>query len=406
MGHFGVMRPRHRVSRSAIELIKGFEGYRRRAAKLPDGRWTLGYGHTLTAREGAEVSEEDAEALLLYDLIAVAHVINENVFTPLTQGQFDALCSFAFNIGLDNFRRSQALKRLNEGAMIRATFAMEHWRAAEFGGERIVVDALVRRRAVERAMFLTPPDKAWTPAPSPILRPLVDAVATKQAPVLGSTAVVASMEGEMVEVSREADPEPSPVPTDMNKGGAAVQAVAEAVTTRLQAIFPDAAEPDIETSLTEAGPAAELARPLTPDSGPVVVSYPLAAKLEPQANEPSKGDAAEVTNTAAQGGPIFGDGLTPSRSDETARHEFIPSRNRPVRRRSTAAVLIDFFAGLLGLAFFGFGVFWGMNARAAPGEGVVDSLLVAWLAGLMGVVLFVVAVFRLLERLSRAMDQD
>ena len=43
------MKPRHQVSRAAIELIKTFEGYRQKAAQLPDGRWTIGYGHTLTA---------------------------------------------------------------------------------------------------------------------------------------------------------------------------------------------------------------------------------------------------------------------------------------------------------------------------------------------------------------------
>jgi len=48
------MKPRHRVSRAAIELITRFEGYRRKAAQLPDGRWMIGYGHTLTARKGAK----------------------------------------------------------------------------------------------------------------------------------------------------------------------------------------------------------------------------------------------------------------------------------------------------------------------------------------------------------------
>ena len=108
------MTSRHRVSRTAIDLLKRFEGYRRHAVALPDGRWTLGHGHTLTAREGAEVSAEDAEALLIYDLIAVAHVLNETIYAPLTQNQFDALTSFAFNIGLENFRGSDVLRRLNE----------------------------------------------------------------------------------------------------------------------------------------------------------------------------------------------------------------------------------------------------------------------------------------------------
>ena len=75
------MKPRYQVSRAAVDLIKRFEGYRMKAAQLPDGRWTLGYGHTLTARGGASVPEQDAEALLLYDLISVAHAVNEESLT-------------------------------------------------------------------------------------------------------------------------------------------------------------------------------------------------------------------------------------------------------------------------------------------------------------------------------------
>ena len=116
------MTPRHRVSRAAIALIKRFEGYRQKAAQLPDERWTIGYGHTLTARQGAEVSPDDAEALLIYDLIAVTHALNEQLFVQLNQNQFDALTSFAFNVGLDNFRSSGVLKRLNEGALVQAAW--------------------------------------------------------------------------------------------------------------------------------------------------------------------------------------------------------------------------------------------------------------------------------------------
>ncbi|WP_375267770.1 lysozyme, partial [Phenylobacterium sp.] len=188
------MKPRHQISRAAIDLIKRFEGYRAKAARLPDGRWTIGYGHTLTAREGAEVSEKDAEALLLYDLISVAHTVNDLTYTPLNQNQFDALCCFAFNIGLDNFRRSAVLRRLNEGQLLQAACGMELWRKADFEGERIVIDALVRRRAAEKTLFLTPMD-GWVPAPSPVLRPNVDAdiagVVPRQTPV----AVRAAMEG-------------------------------------------------------------------------------------------------------------------------------------------------------------------------------------------------------------------
>src|SRR5437016_5156362 len=106
------MTPRQQVSRAGIELIKRFEGYRRNAAQLPDGRWTIGYGHTLSAREGAQVSETDAEALLRYDLLGVAQAVTEQVYAPLTQNQFDALCAFAFSVGLGEFRASDVLKRV------------------------------------------------------------------------------------------------------------------------------------------------------------------------------------------------------------------------------------------------------------------------------------------------------
>src|SRR5687768_2327753 len=95
-----------RLSKSGVELVKRFEGLRRTAAQLPAGGWTIGYGHTVSARQGAEVSPEDAEALLLYDLGRTAKAVDAAVFTPLNQNQYDALIAFAFNVGIDNFLRS------------------------------------------------------------------------------------------------------------------------------------------------------------------------------------------------------------------------------------------------------------------------------------------------------------
>jgi lysozyme len=167
------MKARHQASRTAIELIKSFEGYRRSAARLADGRWTIGYGHTLTAREGAEVNESDAEALLIYDLLAIAGAVNDLTYTPLTQNQFDALCSFAFNIGLEAFHGSSTLRLVNEGALLQAAHSLEAWRKAEFEGEAIVVDALIRRRAAEKTLFLTP-EKGFVAAPSAVVTPKLD----------------------------------------------------------------------------------------------------------------------------------------------------------------------------------------------------------------------------------------
>jgi lysozyme len=197
------MKPRYQVSRAAVDLIKRFEGYRMKAAQLPDGRWTLGYGHTLTARAGASVSEQDAEALLLYDLITVAHAVNENVYTPLNQNQFDALVCFAFNIGAENFIRSAVLRRLNEGALIQAACEMEMWRKADFEGERIVIDALVRRRSAEKALFLTPTDGHWVAAPSSVLRPKIDYDAGALVPSQAPAAITTSLNGDKAVALRE-----------------------------------------------------------------------------------------------------------------------------------------------------------------------------------------------------------
>jgi lysozyme len=196
------MKPRRQVSRAALELIKRFEGYRRQAARLPDGRWTIGYGHTQTARQGAEVSEADAEALLIYDLMKVTAAVEDAVFAPLSQSQFDALSAFAFNVGLDEFRGSELLRRINEGEPLRAASAFDVWRKAEFEGERIVVDALVRRRAAEKALFLS--TEGPTPAPTALLRPEVDEDLADLAPKQ-VVEILPSLEGEAV-TGRRAEP--------------------------------------------------------------------------------------------------------------------------------------------------------------------------------------------------------
>ncbi len=152
------MRARQKVSRAGVELIKSFEGLRTAAARLPDGRWTLGYGHTFSAREGAKVTQEDADALLRFDLLPVVDSINNLILVPLNQNQFDALVSFCFNIGAENFAQSTVLKRINEGRLADAALAMDSWRSAEFNGQTYVLAPLIRRRAAEKNLFLTPED--------------------------------------------------------------------------------------------------------------------------------------------------------------------------------------------------------------------------------------------------------
>lgn len=428
------MLSRHRVSRAALELIKRFEGYRRHAAQLPDGRWMIGYGHTLTARAGAEVSEPDAEALLVYDLISVQHTVNENVFAPLSQNQFDALCSFAFNIGLDNFRRSQVLKRLNAGAAVQAACAMELWRKADFEGERIVVDTLVRRRAAEKSLFLTPPGGDFAPAPSPLIRPAIDLDALDLVPLRRPVELETGLDGDQVTVRREAtleeagfaapalEPTPEPLP--------AVTAAAEAVSARLETLFPDPGEEPSALVNADPEPMAEL-RPQA-DFGPPITPHidpPLEQDPEPETEPaPATEDVAvlEPQSPAVEDAAVFEPepvSILDAELDipraprppepeasapilEAGPAPFIPARRRAAPRVQEASVLWDLVLALSGLAFFGFGIFWGLNARAGAAGGLVTPLMVAWPAGVSGILLVVVAVFRLLQRLGREAAQD
>lgn len=170
------MRARLKVSRAGVELIKSFEGLRQTATRLPDGRWTLGYGHTFSAREGARVTQEDADALLRFDLLPIVDAINNLVLVPLNQNQFDALVSFCFNIGVENFTASSVLKRINEGRMNEAAQAMDAWRSAEFNGQTYVLAPLIRRRAAEKNLFQTP--ESVDPSMGLAMRPVEDVSAS------------------------------------------------------------------------------------------------------------------------------------------------------------------------------------------------------------------------------------
>jgi lysozyme len=257
------MRPRLSVSRSAVELIMAFEGFRAKAAPLDDGRWTVGYGHTATARDGAEITEADAEALLLYDLIQASHAVNEHVYAPLTQNQFDALVSLTFNIGPRAFKSSPTVRRLNEGRTLEAALAMELWRKADLDGERIVIDALVRRRAAEKALFLKPMD-GWVPAPTPVLPPKMDYDALGLIPLTTPVETRTMLDGERAHAER-APPAPPPVREDPS----ASEAAAKAAIQRLEALLDEPSSAPAAAAANGAGGGAEPG-PATSSSDPAV----------------------------------------------------------------------------------------------------------------------------------------
>lgn len=146
-----------RTSQNGLKLIMAYEGFRSHSKQLPDGRWMVGYGHTRAARQGVRVSQHEAVAILReFDLPPVEKALNELLLVPVNQNEFDALVSFAFNIGVDQFEGSDVLAFLNAGNRLAAAAAMEVWRKAHVGSREMVVDPLVRRRSEEKALFLQP----------------------------------------------------------------------------------------------------------------------------------------------------------------------------------------------------------------------------------------------------------
>ncbi len=416
------MQPRHRVSRTAIALIKRFEGYQRAAAQLPDGRWTIGHGHTLSARKGATVSEDDAEALLLYDLVGVSHALNEAIFTPLTQNQFDALASFVFNLGFDNFHQSGVLKRLNEGALIQAACAMELWRKANVGGERIVVDALVRRRSAEKALFLTPLNEAWVPAPSPILRPLLDTEARDIVPLKEPVQVTTTLEGDQLLVAREGRPAPRPIPPEEEVEGPA-KAAAELVKARLSALFQEPAE-DPHGARGQALAPDELPETFASQDDPV--PFFLRAP-DPYTETPEPVDPwVEAEDLGPESRDLFGsspahdfiedDGVPHDDHydpfgrrrfgiDDGSAYDFVPQTVQPLTEYPQGGIFTLVALAVLGLVFFGGGIFWATYARPMPETSLLGPRLVGALAGIAGIGFFVVAVYLLLDRLNRATER-
>ncbi|MEO0398898.1 MAG: lysozyme [Pseudomonadota bacterium] len=158
-----------RTGDTGLNLIKGYEGLRMSAHYTPNEEWTVGYGHTSTARHGMSVTEHDAERLLRDDVSPIERLLADTVRAPLNQNEHDALVSLVFNIGEDNWRRSTTLRKLNEGDKLAAANAMEMWTKARVNGEVVTLDGLVRRRAAEKSLFLMPTDASLVVPTSDIM---------------------------------------------------------------------------------------------------------------------------------------------------------------------------------------------------------------------------------------------
>ncbi len=148
------------ISDEGLKLIGALEGIKLSRYQDVAGFWTIGVGHLITGKEkipiGETITFERAMQLLREDVQLVVDEFNDgdgfaDMPDCVTQEEFDACVSLAFNIGLNAMDKSTALRMLNEHNFFAAANAFLMWNKA--GGR--VVDGLVRRRERERELFLS-----------------------------------------------------------------------------------------------------------------------------------------------------------------------------------------------------------------------------------------------------------
>lgn len=146
------------VTRRGVELIKRFEGIGLKTYLDAVGVPTIGYGHTKTARMGQTITAEQAEILLRADLAEFEAGVACLLKRPVKPSQFEALVSFAFNVGLDIDADSKAEGLGDSTLLALVNAARDQDAAAEFlkwnraGGRALL--GLTRRRLAEAQLYL------------------------------------------------------------------------------------------------------------------------------------------------------------------------------------------------------------------------------------------------------------
>lgn len=367
-----------RTSKAGLDLIRTFEGFRAEAVRLSNGRHMIGYGHTRSARAGLTITEAEAsEVLSDYDLPPIERALAERVPAPLNQNEFDALVSLIWNIGEENFFASDIHARLVAGERLAAADAFAAWRKARVNGRVIVVDALVRRRAAEKALFLTVPDGAPI-APTPLIRPQVDL----------AVAIMTPREPAEVVVPDNVEPEPWPLaPRDPQEAAGTPapsrpEEAARAVKERLTRILGEAPEAPAAPATSEAPSVDEITRAVSALAGGEESAAPSEAPSEPSAPQPSDAPPPEPgAETGHDGATASLKPLDEARPGRRTIHTVIDDLARPdlpgdARQRFAGAsaprdpVSTWLYGALaaLGLLIAGWGVLAPGSAGAAGGE--------------------------------------
>nr|GAT43704.1 predicted protein [Mycena chlorophos] len=112
---------------ACLAILRQYEGCYLTAYRDPNGLLTIGYGHTDGVRAGQTITQDQADALLREDLQIVANQVSRLLKVMPTQGQFDAMCSFTFNVGITRLAGSIVLQKFNAGDAQGAAADFSNW---------------------------------------------------------------------------------------------------------------------------------------------------------------------------------------------------------------------------------------------------------------------------------------
>jgi lysozyme len=153
--------------KDGIYLTKDFEKCRLVPYRDGGGVWTNGWGNTHHVLPDVVITQERADADLLANVQDAVAAVNDYTTVPLTQGQFDALVDFTFNVGVTAFKTSTLLKKLNMGDYKGAHDEFDRWNLDN--GK--IINGLIRRRDEEQGLFAKETAPA-SPVPSPVSAPV------------------------------------------------------------------------------------------------------------------------------------------------------------------------------------------------------------------------------------------
>ena len=151
------------LSHRGEDFIVEFEGFSSKLYNDQAGHCTIGVGHLVhlgnckKTEGGLEngITRAKAIALMRKDASSVIDSVASNVKVPLTQEQFDALVSFAFNVGAGNFESSTLLEKLNAGHPEQVPTQLKRWNKVTINGQKVPSKGLTRRRGREAKLFST-----------------------------------------------------------------------------------------------------------------------------------------------------------------------------------------------------------------------------------------------------------